>query len=92
MVGGLTEGLHEAYHERDEYHIAVQSLPNLDKFLYLLYDVSGLEFTEKRKLNIGFVLAAVSFRMTRGVYRVVIDAMDMGCSLTRPVYRPVKTG
>ena len=58
MVAGLREGFHEAYHGRDEYHIAVQSLPNLDKFLYLLYDVSGLEFTEKRKLNIGFVLAA----------------------------------
>jgi hypothetical protein len=34
MVGGLTEGFHEAYLGRDEYHIAVQSLPNLDRFPY----------------------------------------------------------
>ena len=40
MVVGMTEGFHEAYHGRDEYHIAVQSLPNLDKFFYLLYVVS----------------------------------------------------
>ena len=82
MVGGLTEGFHEAYHERDEYHIAVQSLPNLDKFLYLLYNVSGLEFTEKRKLNIGFVLAA-------GVVLVIALGLWIGWVTSRKVMAPV---
>ena len=82
MVGGLTEGFHEAYRGRDEYHIAVQSLPNLDKFLYLLYDVSGLEFTEKRKLNIGFVLAA-------GVILVIALGLWIGWLTSRKVMAPV---
>jgi signal transduction histidine kinase len=82
MVGGLTEGFHEAYHGRDEYHIAVQSLTNLDKFLYLLYDVSGLEFTEQRKLNIGFVLAA-------GVILVIVLGLWIGWLTSRKVMAPV---
>ena len=82
MVAGLTEGFHEAYHGRDEYHIAVQSLPNLDKFLYLLYDVSGLEFTEKRKLNIGIVLAA-------GVILIIALGSWIGWLTSRKVMAPV---
>lgn len=58
MVDGLNEGLHEAYSDKDEYHIAVQKLPTQKELLYLLYEVSALEFTEKRKLNIGVVLVA----------------------------------
>jgi signal transduction histidine kinase len=82
MVAGLSEGFHEAYHGRDEYHIAVQSLPNLDKFLYLLYDVSGLEFTEKRKLNIGIVLAA-------GVILIIALGLWIGWLTSRKVMAPV---
>jgi len=59
MVSGLAEGFHEAYQGPDEYHIAVRNLPNFDQPLYLVYDVSAMEFTEKRKLIIGFVLAGV---------------------------------
>jgi signal transduction histidine kinase len=82
MVGGLTEGLHEAYHGQDEYHIAVQRLPNLDSFLYLVYDVSGLEFTEKRKLNIGLVLVA-------GVILIIILGLWIGWLTSRKVMAPV---
>ena len=82
MVGGLTEGFHEAYLGRDEYHIAVQSLPNLDRFLYLLYGVSGLEFSEQRKLNIGFVLAA-------GVIFVIALELWIGWLTSRKVMAPV---
>ena len=82
MVVGMTEGFHEAYHGRDEYHIAVQSLPNLDKLLYLLYDVSGLEFTEKRKLNIGIVLAA-------GVILIIALGLWIGWLTSRKVMAPV---
>ena len=82
MVDGRTEGFHEAYHGRDEYHIAVKSLPNMDKFLYLLYDVSGLEFTETRKLNIGFVLAA-------GVILVIALGLWIGWLTSRKVMAPV---
>ena len=56
MVSGLSDGIHEAYRDQEEYHIAVQKLENQEKRLYLLYEVSALEFTEKRKLNIGLVL------------------------------------
>jgi signal transduction histidine kinase len=82
MVGGLTEGFHEAYHGQDEYHIAVQDLPNLDNHIYLLYDVSGLEFTEKRKLNIGFVLAA-------GVILIIALGIWIGWLTSRKVMAPV---
>ncbi len=82
MVGGLTEGLHEAYHGQDEYHIAVQRLSNLENFLYLFYDVSGLEFTEKRKLNIGFVLAA-------GVILIIALGLWIGWLTSRKVMAPV---
>jgi len=82
MVAGLAEGIHEAYHGRGEYHIAVQSLPNSDKFLYLLYDVSALEFTEKRKLNIGIVLAA-------GAILIIALGLWIGWLTSRKVIAPV---
>lgn len=56
LVDGLGQGLHENYSGQDEYHIAVHKLPDQGENLYLLYEVSALEFTEKRKLDIGFVL------------------------------------
>jgi signal transduction histidine kinase len=56
LVSGISEGFHEKYHGEKEYHIAVKTLPENDEPLYLLYDVSTLEFTEKRKLKIGIVL------------------------------------
>jgi methyl-accepting chemotaxis protein len=52
------------------------------KFLYLLYDVSGLEFTEKRKLNIGFVLAT-------GVILVIALGLWIGWLTSRKVMAPV---
>jgi len=82
MASGLTQGFHEAYHGQNEYHIAVQRLSNLDNFLYLIYDVSGLEFTEKRKLNIGFVLAA-------GVILVIALGLWIGWLTSRKVMAPV---
>jgi signal transduction histidine kinase len=54
----------------------------LDKFLYLLYDVSGLEFTEKRKLNIGIVLAA-------GVILIIALGLWIGWLTSRKVMAPV---
>jgi len=82
MVGGLTEGVHEAYDGQDEYHIAVQSLSDLDNFFYLLYDVSSLEFTEKRKLNIGIVLVG-------GVILVIALGLWIGWLTSRKVMAPV---
>ncbi len=81
LVQGLDEGLHEAYSGPDEYHIAVQKLPN-EKYLYLLYEVSALEFTEKRKLNIGFVLLG-------GVILITLLGWWIGRLTSRKVIAPV---
>jgi len=82
LVKELDEGLHEAYSGPDEYHIAVQMLPDQEKVLYLLYEVSALEFTEKRKLSIGLVLLA-------GVILVVILGFWIGRLTSRKVIAPV---
>ena len=82
LIKGLDEGLHEAYSGPDEYHIAVQKLPDQEKYLYLLYEVSALEFTEKRKLIIGLVLLA-------GVILVVILGFWIGRLTSRKVIAPV---
>ena len=58
LVDGIGEGIHERYYEKVEYHIAVKSFPNRIAPLYLIYDVSGLEFIESRRLEVGAVLAA----------------------------------
>lgn len=81
LVKRLDEGLHEAYSGPDEYHIAVQKLPN-EKYLYLLYEVSALEFTEKRKLNIGFVLLG-------GVILITLLGWWIGRLTSRKVIAPV---
>jgi signal transduction histidine kinase len=82
LIKGLDEGLHEAYSGPDEYHIAVQKLPNQEKYLYLLYEVSALEFTEKRKLSIGLVLLT-------GVILVVVLGFWIGRLTSRKVIAPV---
>jgi signal transduction histidine kinase len=82
MTEGLAEGLHEAYREEEEYHIAVQRLPGQQTLLYLLYEVSALEFTEKRKLSIRLVLiAGVVFIMALGLW--------IGWLTSRKVMAPV---
>ena len=82
MVSGLAEGFHEAYQGPDEYHIAVRNLPNFDQPLYLVYDVSAMEFTEKRKLIIGFVLAG-------GVILIIALGLWIGWLTSRQVIAPV---
>jgi signal transduction histidine kinase len=82
MVDGLNKGLHEVYSDEEEYHIAVQKLPNQKKLLYLLYEVSALEFTEKRKLNIGLVLVA-------GVVLIIALGLWIGWLTSRKVIAPV---
>ena len=58
LVDGIGEGIHERYYEGFEYHVAVKSYPNRIEPLYLIYDVSNLEFMESRQLKIGAVLLA----------------------------------
>jgi signal transduction histidine kinase len=82
LVKGLDQGFHEGYSGPDEYHIAVQKLPDQEKYLYLLYEVSALEFTEKRKLNIGFVLFGC-------VFLVVLLGWWIGRLTSRKVIAPV---
>lgn len=82
LVDGLGQGLHENYSGQDEYHIAVQKLPNQEENLCLLYEVSALEFTEKRKLNIGFVLFG-------GVILVILLGWWIGRLTSRKVISPV---
>ena len=82
MVSGLSEGIHEAYSDEEEYHIAVQKLDDPGKRLFLLYEVSALEFTEKRKLNIGLVLVG-------GVMLVVALGLWIGWLTSRKVIAPV---
>jgi signal transduction histidine kinase len=58
LVDGIGEGIHERYYEKVEYHVAAKSVPNRIAPLYLIYDVSSLEFMESRHVQIGAVLAA----------------------------------
>jgi len=82
QVGGLPEGYHEFYWQGDEYHVAVKVVPQLVEPLYLLYEVSVLEFTEKRKTIIAIVLAS-------GVVLVVGLGLWIGLILSRQVIAPV---
>ena len=82
QVGGLSEGYHEFYWQGDEYHVAVKVVPQLVEPLYLLYEVSVLEFTEKRKTIIAIVLAS-------GVVLVVGLGLWIGLILSRQVIAPV---
>ena len=82
MIEGLAEGLHETYSDEEEYHIAIQRLQDQEKLLYLLYEVSALEFTEKRKLSIGLVLIA-------GVVLIIVLGLWIGWLTSRRVIAPV---
>lgn len=82
MIDGFAEGIHEAYIDEEEYHIAIQQLPGQEKLLYLLYEVSALEFTEKRKLSIRIVLAT-------GVALMVALGLWIGWLTSRKVIEPV---
>jgi signal transduction histidine kinase len=82
MVVGFSDGIHEAYLGKEEYHIAVITLPNLDDSLYLLFEVSALEFTEIRKFRITMVLVA-------GVIMVVGLGLWIGWLTSRKVIAPV---
>lgn len=82
MIEGLSEGLHEAYSGQEEFHFAIQRLPNYENKLYLLYEVGTLEFTENRKLTIGLVLLA-------GVILVIILGLWIGWLTSRKVIAPV---
>ena len=82
MAEGLAEGLHEAYSENEEYHIAIRKLPDQQTLLYLLYEVSALEFTEKRKLSIRLVLIA-------GVILIIALGLWIGWLTSRRVIAPV---
>lgn len=82
LVEGMGQGLHENYSGQDEYHVAVQNLPDEGGRLYLLYDVSALEFTENRKLDIGFVLLG-------GVLLVIFLGWWLGRLTSRKVISPV---
>ena len=82
QVSRLPEGYHEFYWKDVEYHVAVKVVPQLVEPLYLLYEVSALEFTEKRKLNIAIVLVG-------GVALVVALGLWIGLLLSRRVIAPV---
>jgi signal transduction histidine kinase len=82
MIDGFAEGLHETYSDQEEYHIAIQRLPGQKKLLYLLYEVSALEFTEKRKVSIRLVLIA-------GVVLIIALGLWIGWLTSRKVIAPV---
>ena len=82
LINGFAEGLHEVYSNAEEYHIAIRRLQGQDKLLYLLYEVSALEFTEKRKLSIRLVLIA-------GVILIIALALWIGWLTSRRVIAPV---
>ena len=82
MIDGFAEGLHEVYIDEEEYHIAIQRLQGQEKLLYLLYEVSALEFTEKRKLSILLVLIA-------GVVLIIALGLWIGWLTSRRVIAPV---
>jgi signal transduction histidine kinase len=78
----LPEGLHERYINKEEYHVAVQLVPELLEPVYLLYDVGTLEFTEKRKVGIALLLSM-------GVLLVVALGLWIGLWMSRRVIAPI---
>ena len=82
MIDGFAEGLHEVNSDEEEYHIAIQRLQGQESILYLLYEVSALEFTEKRKLSIRLVLIA-------GVALLIGLGLWIGWLTSRKVIAPV---
>ena len=82
MIKGFSEGLHEVNSDDEEYHIAIQQLPEHPELLYLFYEVSALEFTERRKASILLVL------ITELVFIVAIG-LWIGWLTSRRVIAPV---
>ncbi len=82
IVAGLPVGVHEAYRDGEEYHIAIHRLQNQENRLYLFYEVTDLEFTEKRKLGIRLVLVA-------GVILITLLGWWIGWLTSRRVIAPV---
>ena len=82
MIGKFSNGIHEIYRDDEEYHIAIHQVPDQEDFLYLLYEVTALEFTERRKGSIRLVLIT-------GVALIVIAALWIGWLTSRRVIAPV---
>jgi signal transduction histidine kinase len=82
LVVGATYGFQEVHRGPKEYHIAVVASPDSREPMYLLYDVSTLEFTEKRKIQIRMVLAG-------GVLAVIVLGFLIGRLTARRVIAPV---
>jgi signal transduction histidine kinase len=82
MIDGYAEGLHETYIDQEEYHIAIRRIQGQENLLYLFYEVSALEFTEKRKLSIRLVLIA-------GVILIIALGLWIGWLTSRRVIAPV---
>jgi len=78
----LPEGFHERYINKEEYHVAVEIVPELVEPVYLLYAVGSLEFTEERKLSIALVLAL-------GVLIVIALGLWIGFWMSRRVIAPI---
>ena len=82
MIDGYGEGIYEAHLDDEEYHIAIRKLHGQENLLYLLYEVSALEFTEKRKVGIRLVLIA-------GVALIIGLGLWIGWLTSRKVIAPV---
>jgi signal transduction histidine kinase len=78
----LPEGFHERYINREEYHVAVEMVPELVEPVYLLYAVGSLEFTEERKLSIALVLVL-------GILLVIALGLGIGYWMSRRVIAPI---
>ena len=82
MIKGFSEGLHEVNYGEEEYHIAIQRLPDQQALVYLFYEVSALEFTERRKVSIRLVLIV-------GVILIFAMGLWIGWLTSRRVIAPV---
>ena len=82
MVQGLGEGVHEKYSNDVEYHILIKKWSAHDDPLYVIYDVSALEFTESRKLLIGIILLT-------SVFLVIGLGLWIGLMTSRKIIAPV---
>jgi len=82
MVEGLGAGFHEKYSGDVEYHILIKNRSDHDDPLYLVYDVSALEFTESRKLLIGTILLT-------SVFLVIGLGLWIGLVMSRKIIAPV---
>lgn len=82
MVQGLGEGFYEKYINDIEYHILIRTFPVQDDPLYVIYDVSAIEFTESRKLLIGAILLT-------SVFLVIGLGLWIGLITSRKIIAPV---